>query len=347
MLNKVTSFSLDESHATDVDANIFGLNCPLEEANVALLQVPWEATVSYGKGTALGPKIIHQESSQLDLFSLPLSEFGVPRPWEYGIHLIEENAQWVEWNEEGCKSNHNLSVINDVSKKLHDDVQNKVASLLQKQKIVGIIGGEHSVSLGALKALAQKHENFGILHFDAHCDLRVAYEGYSYSHASIMYNALRTCSQIKKCVQVGIRDFCEQEYKVTEELKNKDGSKRVVAYFDHILQSHLMLGTLTWAQISKEIVSLLPENIYISFDIDGLDPTLCSHTGTPVPGGLSYAQAQWLLLEVLRQKKKVIGFDLVEVAANEKDDLSKYDGNVAARILYLMCGVAIASHTQK
>jgi agmatinase len=183
--------------------------------------------------------------------------------------------------------------------------------------------------LGYYEALASIHDDFGILHLDAHMDLRIAYEGFTYSHASIMYNALQI-PQISKIVQVGIRDFCEQEVAVVQQSKG-----RVLVNTDADMKTENFAGK-TWEQQCDAIIATLPQKVCISFDIDGMYSWYCPNTGTPVPGGFSFEQATYLFNKLAASGKEIIGFDLVEVAPGENDD---WDGNVGARMLFHMCGV--------
>ena len=131
---------------------------------------------------------------------------------------------------------------------------------------MALLGGDHSISLGYFKAMAERHGEFGILQMDAHCDLRKGYEDFDYSHASIMYNALSEIPQISKLVQIGIRDYCQEEY---DYIKNSRG--RVVTFFDRHIKEKMYEGE-TWKHIVDDIINQLPQKIYLSFDIDGLDP---------------------------------------------------------------------------
>jgi agmatinase len=227
-------------------------------------------------------------------------------------------------------------IINNACRYLNDWVYETSSELLLKGKKVGITGGEHSVPLGYLKALSEQYDNFGILHLDAHADLREGYEGLEFSHASIMYNALQL-PQIKRLVQVGIRDVSPDEMRYAHEQ-----AQRVVQFSDRTLQNALLEGE-TWAAQCLKIVGALPEKVYISFDIDALDPSLCPHTGTPVAGGLSFAQVRYLLEALRRSGKQIIGFDLCEVAPNPHDSNDEWDGNVGARILYMLSNAALIS----
>jgi agmatinase len=199
---------------------------------------------------------------------------------------------------------------------------------------VGVLGGDHSSPLGLMRSLAQHYDHYSILHIDAHADLRVAYEGFEFSHASIMHNALHI-PQIDRLVQVGIRDTCPAEVAAVNE-----SGDRVVAFYDWAIQEGRFMGK-TWHSQCQEMLNLLSDTVYISFDIDGLDPALCPNTGTPVPGGLQFEEAMYLLKLVGRSGKRIIGFDLCEVSPGEDD----WDGNVGARVLYRLVSSTLQSHS--
>ncbi len=341
----------DTEGAGDQDAGIFGLSFSASEANVVLIPVPWEPTTSYRKGTARGPAAIAAASPQLDLLDAGLAEFGLSRPWAWGIHMLETDPQIRVWNEEATSRaagvierggrisgdatlQLDLSCVNELSHALDAHVKELASVQFASGKIVGIVGGDHSAPLGAIQAATEAHGAIGILHIDAHADLRVAYEGFERSHASIMHNVLETCPLVETLVQVGIRDLSEGEH------RRATTDPRCRTYFDHVLHSRQHRGE-NWAGICRDIVGALPERVWVSFDIDGLDPQLCPNTGTPVPGGLSFPMAVELLTELRRQHRQVIGFDLCEVAPGAEGD--EWDGNVGARILYKLCGIALAS----
>jgi agmatinase len=172
-----------------------------------------------------------------------------------------------------------------------------------------------------MQALAAHYPEYGVLHIDAHADLRDAYEGFQYSHASIMFNALQI-PQISKLVQVGIRDFCHDEVTLVQQSEG-----RISSYYDPMLKQKLYAG-ISWLELCKQMVAELPQHVYISFDVDGLDPKLCPTTGTPVPGGLELEQAFCLFREVVNSGRQIIGFDVCEVGNDE------WDGNVGARVVY-------------
>lgn len=333
--------------AAPADSGIFGL--PFDEASAALvyIPVPWEATTSYGGGTSEGPVAILEASHQVDLFDI-----DVLKPYEAGLFMRDESDEVREWNAEAKglaqeiievggdiagqpKLEQALARVNDYGAKVNEWVRQQTESVLRAGKIAAVVGGDHSVPFGAFEAIG-KSGSFGILHFDAHSDTRKAYEGFTWSHASIMYNALKKIPAIEKLVQVGIRDFCEEEWDYCQ-----SQGKRVKIFFDRDLADKKFSGQ-AWNKIADQIVENLPQNVWVSFDIDGLDPVLCPHTGTPVPGGLSFHEANAVLAALVRSGRKIVGFDLNEVAPHPEGQ-DEWDANVGARLLYKLTAWTLAS----
>lgn len=319
------------------NGNYFGLPYELEDADIVLIPIPWDVTTSYGKGTSNGPQAILDASLQVDLFdsevenawnlkvaSLPISEEIIAKNEKLNylsVEIIKHLEEGKSTENDSFKSM--LKKVNKGSAEFNDWVYREAKKIIDSGKIASIVGGDHSVPLGLIKALGEKYKDFGILHIDAHADLRFQYEGFEYSHASIMNNALNQVSSISKLVQVGIRDFCADENEIVK------SESKIKFYSDNIINNRLFSGE-TWESISNEIISSLPEKVYISFDIDGLTPDLCPNTGTPVPGGLSYNQTTYLIKKLIEYKKTIIGFDLCEVSPGENE----WDANVGARILF-------------
>ncbi|MBT1700496.1 agmatinase family protein [Fulvivirgaceae bacterium PWU4] len=328
-----------------VAGNLFGLPFTPATAEVVIIPVPWEVTVSYHAGTARGPLAVLEASSQVDL---ALKE--IPNAWQLGISVLpfpadmpEESEKLrdlsvrhiraLEAGEKMLPGNPITTKINEASENLNIYVKSTAQKWLKEKKIVGLLGGDHSTPLGLLRALGEQYDRFGILQIDAHADLRKAYEGFTYSHASIMFNALKLPS-IGRLVQVGIRDYCDEELRVIERSMG-----RVTTYFDEDVKAQLYQGK-SWENICDRIIQDLPEHVYISFDIDGLNPKLCPNTGTPVAGGLEFEQAIYLLKKLVRSGRRIIGFDLSEVAPAPDND---WDANVGARLLYQLCNWAAVS----
>lgn len=338
--------SFDPSSAACCDG-IYGLPFTPEESRVVLIPVPWEATVSYGTGTADGPMAILKASHQVDLLD---RETG--HPYEAGIAMLPIPAEIRAWSDEGRKRalpvieaggpggdaalRKAVEDVNALSERLNAWVKAEASRHLGEAKLVGVVGGDHSAPLGAIKAIAEAHPGLGILHVDAHADLREAYEGFRFSHASIMNNVLREIPEVARIVQVGIRDYCDEEESLIDASPD-----RIRTFFDPDARRQLLDGE-TWGRLAGRIVAELPRLVYVSFDIDGLDPSLCPHTGTPVPGGLSFPEISALLRTVVTSGRKIVGFDLSEVAPDPADR-SEWDANVAARVLYKLIGFALLS----
>jgi agmatinase len=319
------------------DAGIFGSTVRPEDAAIVLLPVPWEVTASYGRGTSSAPHKIVPVSHQLDVFD---EFFG--EPYRHGIAQAEPCAGLFDTNQEMIRlvddARGNAGGIPDALRQLVNRQSGAVnewestsRKWLAEGKLVGVIGGDHSCPLGLMRALGAKHLDFGVLHIDAHLDMREAYEGFTYSHASIMYNAMQEVPEISKLVQVGMRDFSRGEWEHVRSLGN-----RATLYTDRSwnesLLHHGMIGAI------EAIIAPLPKKVYVSFDIDGLDPALCPGTGTPVPGGLSFLQAVTIFERLALSGREIVGFDLCEVGGASDNE---WDLNVGARILYKLCGLAM------
>ncbi len=326
---------------------IYGLRATPEEARVVLLPVPWEATVSYGAGTADGPAAILRASRQVDLL-----DRDTGRPYEAGIAMLPLSSEVRAWSDaaralarpviarggpgQDPELLRAVSEVDALGERLDAWVYERAAAPLRAGKLVGVVGGDHSTPLGALRAAGEAHPGVGVLHVDAHADLREAYEGFRFSHASIMHNLLREVEGVTRLVQVGVRDYCDDEDFIIRE-----NPARVRTWFDADLRRDLHEGE-TWAALVGRIVADLPQKVWVSFDIDGLDPALCPHTGTPVPGGLAFAEAVTLLRQVVRSGRRIVGFDLSEVAPDPAG-ASEWDANVAARLLYKLIGFTLLS----
>jgi agmatinase len=348
----------DPDAAAHPDAGIFGLPDTRDDAHVVLFPVPFDATTSYGGGTHRGPAAILNASVQVDLFDF---QFG--RIYTQGIHMLPEPKAILKASKDArklaapiiakcgadAKDRKTVAKIEKACELVNTHTYHTAWSVLAQGKVPGLIGGDHSTPFGAIRAcaeyverlqaterrLAPRDKGLGILHIDAHMDLRPAFEGFKYSHASIMYNVLSEIPEVTRLVQVGIRDFGEFEHDFAE-----SQGRRVVTNYDLDWSTRLSEGE-SFSALAAKAVRELPQYVYISFDIDGLDPSLCPNTGTPVPGGLSFNQAAVLLKALVDAGKKVVGFDLVEVCPSNDPKQPEWDANVGARVLYKLCGAAI------
>lgn len=339
----LTLFDPDAAASAD---GIFGLPHTEEQSLIVITPVPFDATTSYHTGTAQGPAAIHEASMQVDLFD---HQYG--RLYEHGIFLREPDPSIADWSTEartiaepiieagGEGDPADLASVNAFSTKVEQSVYQSTRSVLDAGKIPALLGGDHSTPLGAIRAIddtvAAAGSTFGILQIDAHMDLRVAFEGFEQSHASILHNALERCDRLRKVVMIGIRDYCEAEL---NHPARQDG--RVITHFDQDWARRHAAGESIMALID-EAIGQLPNQVYITVDIDGLSPELCPGTGTPVPGGLSFGQYALILERLVRSGRKVLGFDLVEVCPTDGD--RQWNAAVGARALYKLCGCAMAS----
>ena len=316
---------------------LFGLPHPVDEAAVVVLPVPWDATTSYRQGTSRAPQAVLEASGQLDLYDLETRE-----AWREGIAMAPEDPRGRSWSEvasaavaearatEGPAREAAAARADACAEQLTAWLDHEVSGLASQGRIPAVLGGDHSVPLGAVMAAARANPGLGVLHVDAHLDLRVAYEGFTHSHASILHNVLERAEDLASVVHVGIRDVCRPEWHRVHE----DG--RLHAFSDPMLAKELARGT-TWDALVQSILAPLPDRVWISFDIDGLDPSLCPTTGTPVPGGLSWGQMTTLLAALAASGRRIVGFDLCEVGPGE------WDAIVGARVLYKLATWAITT----
>lgn len=329
MISDIHSF--DPTDVAVQNGNFFAFPYTVEEGEVVLVSVPWDVTTSFRAGTVLGPKAIIAASGQMDLF-----DFKIRDAWKIKIatspysvdleqhsmdlRMISEKIIQAQEKGETMDMTTELAMVNKACESLNKLIYRKTAALLEQKKLVGVVGGEHSVPLGFIQALGDYHQDFGILHIDAHADLRQGYEGFEYSHAAIMFHA-SNCKSVSKIVQVAVRDVGHHEVEYA-------ASRPFIKQFpDVVLKENLFKG-ITWHQQCEKIVAELPKKVYVSFDVDGLLPSLCPATGTPVPGGLSFEQAIFLIETLVQSGKTIIGFDLCETAPDE------YDAIIGANLLF-------------
>lgn len=342
--------TVDPNAAADPDAGLFGLDHGFDEAELIVTGAPFDATCSFRRGAAGGPAAILEASHQVELYCPVAGE-----PWKRGIHMQALDPAFEAWNAEARtladkviavggriagdpELEAALARVNAISAEVDARIAAQVAGVLDAGKRSLLLGGDHSTALGSIRAHAARHEALGILHLDAHADLRVAFEGFERSHASVLYNALDAqcapelgpAEHITSLVQVGLRDLCPAEVALI------DADPRIHAVYDHDWSGARARGKNLLKAIRKAIARL-PEHVYVSVDIDGLDPSLCPHTGTPVPGGLQWHETWMWLAELRDSGRTVVGADLVEVAPGEPG--KDLDTVVAARLAWRLLGV--------
>ncbi|MAF64944.1 MAG: arginase [Planctomycetes bacterium] len=323
-------------------SGLFGLDCAAADSKAHVLGVPFDATASFRRGAAGAPGAVLAASHQVELFDLDSG-----KPHERGIHMHAVDPRLATLNEEarrlvdtaraqGERAKSERERVNAIGVEVNHLVGTAVEAALNSQRLPAVLGGDHSVAFGAISAAARRHTGLGVLHFDAHADLRPAYEGFEWSHASVFHNLLGRSSDVAALVQVGVRDVSEGELSYI-----RSSRERVKTLFDRDWRDAGYAGIDRRALV-REWIARLPDEVWISFDIDCLDPSLCPNTGTPVPGGLTWHDARLWLGEIARSNRRVVGVDLCEVNPGPTPCTSS-DALVAARLLYALLGCALKS----
>ncbi|MGA0242346.1 MAG: arginase family protein [Candidatus Marinamargulisbacteria bacterium] len=301
--------------------------------------VPWDVTTTFGVGTASAPLAIQAVYHQLDdshpfQSAAPVIEFcsvnptilqfqdiwaPVSRPIIAALNRGDTLTPDQDLQRQG---------INQASIQLQETVFLDTLLRIRRAEPLLLCGGEHGVGVGYVQALSSVYPSISVLHIDAHLDARPNYFGYTHSHASVMTHYADTPS-VKHITSVGIRD-----YDPSEPLFMHEHSVGSDIFYDYEMHHQLFSGD-SWASIVHDILDTLKHPVFISLDVDGLMPSLCPNTGTPVPGGLNYNQLVYLFEQLSRQKS-VIGAELVEVNSPSG---TVYDATVGARLIQLMAGI--------
>ena len=317
---------------------LFGLKTSIDESYINIIPVPWEATLSPPSGTFETPENIIRSSTQVSV-----CDINKPNSWKVGISMVELPNEWamlskqlqsvvtgyvnsLEINAKSVYSTKSITLkkINEYCYDLKEQIKNTAKAILKKGKIAAVLGGDNSTSLGLIEALSETTTEFGILQFDAHANLLKNYQGFEYSYASVMHNAVNI-PQVTKLVQVATRSMHHEELEIINVSKSL-----IETFFDEHIKNEQFKG-VKWEDIANKIIESLPHKVYISFDIDALDSKLCPGTAFPVPGGLDYYQAIYIIKTLVKSGREIIGFDLCQVANNESSD---WDYIVASKLLF-------------
>ncbi|HEY49826.1 MAG TPA: agmatinase [Dehalococcoidia bacterium] len=270
----------------------------LDEAKVVILPVPYDSTTEYKGGTREGPQAIIDASQYLELYDIELDRDIS----EIGIHTLPE-----------------VQPLMSGPDSMVERVQRVTADLLDKHKLPVMLGGEHTVTLGTVKALRERYPELSVLYLDAHGDLRDEYMGTKYSHACVMRRVWGLCP----IMPVGLRSISQEEHDFLEH----NGIEPLYA------EAFNSPGSI------QNVVSRLSPHVYISIDLDVLDPSIMSAVGTPEPGGLNWQQVLELLRAVA-ERKHIVGFDLVELCPAEGPNSCAF---LAAKLAYKLIGYATSS----
>jgi agmatinase len=259
----------------------------MESAKYVLLSVPYDGTSTYIKGAEKGPQAIIDASDSIELYDIQTEI----EAYKSGIHTDKHPYSF------------------STPETMAAEVKERVSYFLRQNKRIGLLGGEHSISVGAIEAFAEKYQNLSVLQFDAHADLRDTYNGSGYNHAC----AMRRAQEFANVVQVGIRNVCIEE------------KKNIIP--ENIFYAHDICGKTEWM---TKAIDRLTEHVYLTIDLDGFDPSIVPATGTPLPGGLLWYETL-AFLELLFKSKKVVGFDVVELCPQNE---SKISDVLAAVLVY-------------
>ena len=278
----------------------------IDNSKIVIVAAPLEKTVSFGKGCSLGPEKIIEASAYVEFYD---NETDREICFEKGIATLKPLKYNGMTNEEAIEY-----------------TEKYIRELLELDKFIVTLGGEHTISLAPIKAHLEKYPNISLLQFDAHSDLREEYEDSPYSHACVMKRAVEFINPLK-LTQVGIRALCIEESKFIRESK-------INTFFATDIR------TGKWGENwQKEIVNTLSDEVYISFDVDYFDPAIIPATGTPEPDGFLYNETINIFREITKQKKRIVGFAVVELAPIE--GLSHPD-LTTARLIYKLLNFAFS-----
>ena len=261
----------------------------LETAKVVLIPVPYDGTSTWGKGSDKGPEAFLEASENMELYDIETDS----EVYRQGVHKTEPISE------------------NTSPEAMVNAVHKTTKAFIKRNKFVTLFGGEHTISIGSIRAFNECFDNLTVLHIDAHADLRESYEGTKYNHACAVHEA----SQNTNLVQVGIRSMDAIEKTFMDEEKT---------FF-----AHDMVNDEFWLD---KVIEALTDNVFITFDLDALDPSIMPSTGTPEPGGLLWYETLQFLKQVF-EEKNVVGFDIVELCPNENDKSSNF---LAAKLYYKM-----------
>ena len=316
-----------------------------DEGSVVIVSAPWAVTSAVGEGASYAPDAIIDASLPIGLYdnSTGVSIEGRVATAEIDYDIQESSQQLgsdadkvLSHIEDGGSISgdffgRKLARINTGFRHMHASVARDVARYAAAGKVVGVVGGDHSVAFGAVRALSERYEGMGVLFLDAHCDMGGDSRIFDYSHRSIARNILEEIPAVSHLTMVGVRDCAERD---VQEIREHD---RTSLFLAEELAAARFVGR-TWKECCSDMVATLPHEVYVSLDVDVLSPECCPNTVRPVAGGLSFDEVTFLLGEIVSSGRRIVGFDLTEIVPKLQAGI---DAIVGARMLAKLCAVSI------
>lgn len=320
---------------------------PTADAPIVLVSAPWAVTSAAGQGAVYTPDAIIDASTHLSLYDV-VSNTSIDGKvataevdydlQESSLQLGGDAAKVVAHIEDGGALTGDYFArkvvrINLGFRDMHRSVGKRVFRFASKGKIVGVVGGDHSVAFGAVRSISSVYPQMGVLFIDAHSDLRPSGKIFDYSHLSVARNIVDEIPAVSKLVQVGVRDMSR------EEMDFAQNHPKITMFCHEKLTAERFSGR-SWGEVCDDVVAQLPDKVYISFDIDALSPECCPHTKRPVAGGMTFDEAVCLINRVAESGREIVGFDLTEIVPVME---SGVDAAVGARMLVKLCAAALCS----
>ena len=350
-INKLFRFGFGlSSESADNGGYYFRDAVPTTEAPIVIVSAPWAVTSAAGQGSVYTPDAIIDASTATALYDVVtgISIEGKVATAEVDYDLQESSLQLggdaakvVAHIEDGGVLSGDYFArkvvrINLGFRDMHRSVGKRVFRFASKGKIVGVVGGDHSVTFGAVRSISSVYPQLGVLFIDAHSDLRPSGKIFDYSHLSVARNIVDEIPAVSRLVQVGVRDMSLEEYNFAEQ------HPKITMFCHEKLTAERFSGR-SWAEVCDDVVAQLPGKVYISFDIDALSPECCPHTKRPVAGGMTFDEAVCLINRVAESGREIVGFDLTEIVPVME---SGVDATVGARMLVKLCSAALRSKKQ-
>lgn len=307
------------------------------DADVVIVSAPWSVTSDYGRGATYTPDAIIDVSLGKELYDATtgVSIEGRIATAEIDYNIQESSEQLGRDAERVMRSydvtergvgdyiTHKVANVNEGFAAMHKSIYKQVKYWSLQGKRVAVVGGDHSVAFGAIKALSENNDDMGVLFIDAHADYSREVEPFNFSHRTIARDIIESIPSVTRLVEVGVRDVDKSE---AEQLGSNE---KVSVFYAERLMAKRFEGCC-WGDLCREIVALLPQKVYVSLDIDALKIEFCNNTNAPTPGGMTFDEVVYLVNTVVESGREIVGFDISEVVTSLDN---KMDAIVGARLL--------------